>query len=504
MKRAFLLNVKQCNIPYSLETVDCFERAFSICLNSIKPGYANIFLLLNAYDKCSGFSNKHVDDVFMRKINFIRYYMNIEVQKIIIRKNIIPTLEDFLTKNFPVIVPINLKYLFYSDKYLEEDWPHPFVIKGFDHKKKIFYILDYTQLKSDQIQENDFSIDYDSLVQVFESYFFNINDYESPFILVFKDNKLKNFLNDIVIFKDFMQNIDIEKMQYKELKILREENSSELYEHKTNILNYPKYKDLMFALIYQYLTLLNIDIDIDEFENLKSKLVNLWFIIVRCSFKNLLKGVGGSLEDSKIKEVELMEKNLWVKLCNLLINNNINTLNSQSLPLSIVKFENNNDGIINKKSNKYFFTFSGEKLYNSWFADKSPKVVILNSSKFSLTTNVEVSINSSETYFVAGIFIRDFDNLYYFGLDSSRRINLDKANKVSSIKETITNVSKLSLEVKFSNHLCKLYYIIDETKKIFHQFSTESDTIECGIGCKTYESPKPMVATFEILRSSNH
>ncbi|RSJ08854.1 hypothetical protein D8833_09915 [Streptococcus intermedius] len=170
--------------------------------------------------------------------------MNIEVQKIIIRKNIIPTLEDFLTKNFPVIVPINLKYLFYSDKYLEEDWPHPFVIKGFDHKKKIFYILDYTQLKSDQIQENDFSIDYDSLVQVFESYFFNINDYESPFILVFKDNKLKNFLNDIVIFKDFMQNIDIEKMQYKELKILREENSSELYEHKTNILNYPKYKDL--------------------------------------------------------------------------------------------------------------------------------------------------------------------------------------------------------------------------------------------------------------------
>lgn len=495
MNKSFLSNLNQCNIPYSLETVDCFERAFSICLDSLKPGYANIFLLLNAYDKCYGPLFGHEDDIFMQKIKFIDYYMNIGVQKIITSKNIISILEYFLSQNCPVIVPINLRYLFYSDKYLEEDWPHPFIIKGFNSKKKIFYILDNTQMRSVEISESDFSIEYDLLVKVFNAYFSRIETHQSPFILVFEEKKAEKYLDEVMIFKKFIQDIDMKKIECIEFKILKG-----LYlEHETNILNYPKYKDLLFTLIFKYLKLLDIDICAHDFENMRDDIVNLWLIIVRRSYKNLLKNGIFSLEDSKVKEIDYMEKKLWMELHDLLIQTDIDTLSFQQHLHSKVRFENNDDGIITGTLDKYCFNFSGEKLYNSWFDDKSPKVVMVSGNEFSLKTNVEVNTNGVDVYFVSGLFIRDFDNLYYFGLDSNRRINLDKANKISSIKEVIQNLSKLGLEIKFSNRLCKLYYVTNETKRLFYEFNTESDTIECGIGCKTYESAKPIVATFEIL-----
>ena len=43
---------------------------------------------------------------------------------------------DSIKTNHAIIIPINLREIYYSSYYNEADWSHPIVINGFDTKKK--------------------------------------------------------------------------------------------------------------------------------------------------------------------------------------------------------------------------------------------------------------------------------------------------------------------------------------------------------------------------------
>lgn len=144
---------------YKPHEVTCFEKPLGIAVESYLHGGGSIFyLILKYYQTYKVHPEDSLGSDLTLSLNIIKKYLNLTVNTIKPSKK----LEDFIIKNIKknhrVIVPCNLKKLFYSTHYEQNDWPHLLLIKGFDVEKKIFYILDDTHLLSDKSQYTNFMI----------------------------------------------------------------------------------------------------------------------------------------------------------------------------------------------------------------------------------------------------------------------------------------------------------------------------------------------------------
>ncbi|HEM9343490.1 TPA: hypothetical protein U3J84_001980, partial [Streptococcus agalactiae] len=174
---------------YLLDQVNCVSRAVSLGISSYNKELSDIFLMIDGFEKCYPIKElREVKEPYDREIILAQKYLNLNFKKLYLENNFFETLEENIMQNIPVIIPINLREIFYSDHYKEDDWEHPIIIKGFDSLKRIFYILDYTQLKSDNPQDRDFCIEYDTLYNAYKSYFENIASTSQNFILILEES----------------------------------------------------------------------------------------------------------------------------------------------------------------------------------------------------------------------------------------------------------------------------------------------------------------------------
>ncbi|HGP8831153.1 TPA: hypothetical protein ACLXEY_002201, partial [Streptococcus pneumoniae] len=110
---------------------------------------------------------------FEREMRILRNFFCIESEKINFSDEYVLT--EFIVKNInkygSVFVPINLKEIYYSTYYKEQDWPHLFLINGYDKEKELFYVIDATQIYSDILMEQNFCITFEILERAYKSYF---------------------------------------------------------------------------------------------------------------------------------------------------------------------------------------------------------------------------------------------------------------------------------------------------------------------------------------------
>ncbi|BBC55790.1 hypothetical protein SMNUM_0143 [Streptococcus mutans LP13] len=81
------------------------------------------------------YSNKLLEN----SISIIESISPVHINKFYINnndKNINEIIIDSIKTNHAIIIPINLREIYYSSYYNEADWSHPIVINGFDTKKK--------------------------------------------------------------------------------------------------------------------------------------------------------------------------------------------------------------------------------------------------------------------------------------------------------------------------------------------------------------------------------
>lgn len=477
------------NIP--LDVIDCFDRAIGICMSSFDNSYANIYFCLKLINRI--YFSDPLENVFLvESLRSINALFPLEVKKVFVLDDFILLLERECYRGNPIIVPINLKEVFYSEQYQLSDWAHPFVVKGIDRKRKVLKILDGTHLKSDFPEERDFSIPYDILEKSFNSYFTNINRKEEAYVIVFdrfsqfitnnKDNK--NFGIDILI--DFIKKIDVKN----QIQII------ETIPDVSTILNFSKRKRALFEILLKEIKnvgsfdnkqIANLELQIDKICDNWEKYCFL-YAKSRLSRSSLEKiNVDSSII---INEIIVLEKILSM-------------VQEMKYKKKIPTVLADTDSIISINKKNIVFNFDGNRIYNSWLSDESPKVVFKDGKISVFEEEYFIKISEKRINIVAGFFINVSGNLYYFGLDSCRRVNIDIAGIESSVAQALVETDSVYLKlVLFRNELSFQYKLAegDCYNELLNLKLSSNEIDNYGIGCKTYNKAKPIEVLFKNLR----
>lgn len=443
---------------YSLEEVTCFDRLLGIFLNSINNSYCDLFYMINNFYRCYKVDDSKNEYDFEREMHILRNFFCIESEKINFSDEYVLT--EFIVKNInkygSVFVPINLKEIYYSAYYKEQDWPHLFLINGYDKEKELFYVIDATQIYSDILTEQNFCITFEILERAYKSYFHQtILNKEKEYIFVV--TTVVNELTETEIFHEtFKYLFNQSSISSRELEIV--------YKILTN-------RDFTLFINRCIKNILKND----------TKLVNYDFFV---------------LEEKKIFDFFSKQASRYKERLFEIISSNSNRYNE------VFECIQNSGKIITiteDNSRKFRFSFIGDKIYNSWFNDDSPKVRINQDLNY-LIVKINVIHKEKDSKFVAGLYCFIDDNLYYFGLDSNYFINLDLMGKTPEIFRKRLETSEVYLKISRQEDSCKFSYSVDG---ITYFYATSLDIrschFSCGIGCKTYSKPTPLCIDFEDL-----
>ncbi|MFP9086210.1 hypothetical protein [Streptococcus equi] len=492
---------------YSLEEVTCFDRLLGIFLNSINNSYCDLFYMVNNFYRCyrsNDNSNKYdfereiliLKDIFCIKSEKINFSDEVDLAELIVR---------CVDKYGFVFTPINLKSIYYSTYYREKNWPHLFLINGYDKEKELFYIVDSTQIYSDTLTEHNFCITFEMLKYAYKSYF---NEYllnkEREYILIISSTV--NKASEVEVFqKAFHHMFNQSDVLSREFEIINSILISRDFNLLMNLKNVAKKKKLFFAILFEKLQLYGL-ISKKELADLFQTLdivLDKWTIFINRWIKDILKNNNQLLntdffvpEEKKLFEFFSKQVSIYQEKLVESIALNFNT------DSEIFKCLQNSEQIITiiaENPYKFRFNFTGDKVYNSWFNDDSPKVRI-NKCLNQFGVKINVVYNEKDSKFVAGIYCFINDNLYYFGLDSSCFINLDLMGKNPRIFRKRLETSEVYLKIVRHEDSCEFSYSVDG---ITYFYATSLDIrschFSCGIGCKTYSKPMPLCIDFDDI-----
>lgn len=499
--------MKPNNIDYSVDYISCYQKAFGTCLNKFNPDYARLFYMLSSACKCYEFSKfKDLDfQAIQSKIINDVFQISFATEKV--SDNFHDEIMDHIKAGNPVVVPGNLRELFYSQHYKESDWGHPFIIKGFDSDKQLYYIIDDAHLTGDV--SKDFSIRYEDLESVFNAFNTFISSDVKHRIYVFSKNS-KNLKEPYDVFSEIISiYLDEYHYEHKEKILLDQICQDELlkgnYENQFFnplyiLKNMPKYKEVFFAeLIHSFQLYMDVsEKTLTNLENQKNDLKSLWEMCINSFFKKYYR----NSQDMCLPNIDLAikaERSIYDEIkfiCNSKSGNKSDLKKAESSYVI-----ENGQGIVTYKENTFCFNFDGSQIYNTWFHDESPKVMydaILLNNKFQVS--VEIADNPENADFTAGIVLKTVDEqIFFFGIDGEKRINLDKANAVESYSEILGKFKKVTLSVDLSEEKkCNFVYKLPNKEEsfLFHSLEISAEIKSIGFGCKTYNRAKLLDVRF--------
>ena len=169
-----LTEIKKIKDEYEIEEVNCLERPVAMVLNSYCPIYRNLYLFHEKMNRC--YNLHFYDDIgYKDKISMKRAQIILEqelgilMHRVVERDEMHQLILEQLKKNNPVIVPGNLKEIYYSKFYNKENWKHSFLLHGYNLDNKLFFIYDSVQCENEK-EMCKFCIPQKTLKQGYESY----------------------------------------------------------------------------------------------------------------------------------------------------------------------------------------------------------------------------------------------------------------------------------------------------------------------------------------------
>lgn len=474
---------------YSFEFVNCFERPVAIALEDERPGLGSLFLMYNAL------AMSYHDQQYIHHNGFFYSSVNkelkIDIKKNQVRKNIVEKIAEILQKEKCVLVPGNLKKLYYSEHYQQNDWKHLFLVTGYDQVSHLFHMLDNEQQSymDENIFYTRFVIPSLNLTEIFQSYFWKernaVYTLEIPKQLEISEHIL-SFLN-IVISK-------INAKQYMQdnlANIVQKESESEAVVelYKLQLLSI-KYKYVMFRELANLLIAENIDTA--KLECLNEDLYRIWNISILSFIKRIIREPQNKIPYNK-KEIDAAEldlKNELVRIYELLHSKMIMKKSSDK---EKYVFVNNEDKIISLKSNRICFAFHTGKIYNSWKMDLCPKVRLLMENGADgieyFRVKSRIIMHKHVNGFQYGIYIKtESENTYAFGYDYFNGAVIDQFG-VDNLCHVPVDDEFKNLELSIQREGDELHFTVcSELETVdVGKLKLDCKIIECGVYCKTWD-----------------
>lgn len=297
-----LKNIAILDDPYGLEQVNCLEKPVGIALNSYNKSYYSLFLIFHKM-------------VQSYKVN---YYYQKNIHKWLTMQRIPVVLErelglklkcdsdydDFsefinqhLARNNPVLVPANLKELYYSAYYRTSDWMHIYLLIAYNAKTDLYSTFDYTQVYQDFSNYYKFPMPTDTLNRIYNSSREVLN---ADGIYHFESNEIPENLDENQLVKKCLYMLCFERLDepFLEKDILLEAiETKELPQNATRkFFNIFHYKEVLFRELNNFFEGFAIDEAIkEEFKKISNV---AWCNSKSCS-SNYLSAIQKELRQSK-------------------------------------------------------------------------------------------------------------------------------------------------------------------------------------------------------------
>lgn len=491
-------------IKYSLDKVSCFERAVANQLNHKNGYYGDLFIILS---KIYQFYFLQIGvDSREKIIELSKRLLNLEI-KHIHKNNFSKNIQNYINKGYVTVLGGNLISLFYSEQYMEKDWPHWFIITGYDTDKKLYYVIDDIQYAHEDKVYGDVCLTSKMLKSIYRKYISKYGIKWSCFVL---DVQYELFLSEalrkiLMLYFEF----DIsDSTAYPQLLLLSElsklaqcnniTNKALFEEVKKKILNMNKCRSVFIQEIEKYMNYLEFNNGLIGFlHEYNINLEKLWNSFVT---SNILKIITYKETDIKIPdEIIGLEKKISFLLrsfVNFLSLTNIKNLEKKDDIYERcdrdLYIENDENKIIDLYDREILFEFISGKTYNWWFEDNAPKIVLaskINSNQnFKLSTKIKVDKGYTQKNFQAGIFLRSNKISLFAAMDSNGIFVLDEIGKLNQSKYfDFSNEFNISVE-KNNNIILAKISNLDSEKSEIKWYLDDGEDIDVGLACKTWES----------------
>lgn len=471
--------------PYGFDMVNCFERPIAIMLENQAKGLGRTFLVCNAMVMNYSIGNNLSHNGFY--FSDVHNYLSIKMKSWSIKRNINETLSELLASEGSLLVPGNLKMLFYSEHYMKSDWRHLFLVTRYDIEKNIFYILDNEQQKYENecVQYQKFAMLPEILNRVFDKYIwlgerrlvyraeyseFNIQHNLKKII-----SNLENKINEKTYSQDYYIN---------EMLNINDENEPLYLELQKLLLSSVKYKYVMINEINEILELLNI-----PNKTLLTLNKEVFLIWNKCVLKALkkIKKRKEYIGFSETADIQVIEGKLKEEFHNIL-----QIIDEVKINCEDEHIINDFDGIIHKNDRGISFIFHSIKTYNWWKEDNCPKYIIkkrsiINKFKLNCTFRNIKGCQSGGCQF--GLYVKtDTNEKYAMGYDAVNGGEISLIGVRILCQKSVDHFDEMYIQRIIYDGINIFFEI--QVKDIVYQIgcvSISSNISEVGIYCKTWD-----------------
>lgn len=491
----YIRNLKDSITHFQFDSVNCFQRPAALVYKYKKRGSERLYLMY-----CKLFDAFSID---AERSELKNYEHEIGIRCVNIGINSKEEFEQKITnlinKGYPVLVPGNLKALFYSKYYKIRDWGHLLLIKGYDKERQLYMILDNIHLenKNSAPKLSDFYIRYDDLYD----FFYQFNDYYGHNIYYMEEVTEQQVVNERDRIVQYLRLLSdtINKKKYREYEIVKwlkeggivahGDSILKVLENKNFVINIPKFKSILFEQLVYILE--NYSYNCEKLKQIVEKLEHAWkkdnlkFLkhIEQQDFEQL------DFKISKVTleyEIELLQE---IKECIIYLEK-METLEEEKTTDFLC--DNNEDDIIHYEKGSFIFDFNTSVTYNSWLTDEAPKVFLYSNTenKEQILFRVKCSIltDYDEFGYHTGIFVIAEDgSLFVFGLNYEKLFLFDYIGKctIDSFKSEY-NGEEYEIYIKRGERKISVGIIKNETEFIeLGHYNIELQIKYAGIFCKT-------------------
>lgn len=397
----------------------------------------------------------------------------------------------------------NLISLFYSEQYMEKDWPHWFIITGYDTDKKLYYVIDDIQYAHEDKVYGDVCLTSTMLKSIYKKYISKYGTKWSCFVLDVQNEIILSEALRKILMLYFEFDIG-DSNAYPQLLLLSElsklsqcnniTNKTLFEEVKKKILNMNKYRSVFIQEIEKYMNKLEFNnASIDLLHEYNINLEKLWDSFVT---SNILKIITYKEPDIKISDeiIGLEEK------ISFLLRSFANFLSLKKLDKKDdidkrcdrdLYIENDENKIIKLYDREVLFNFINGKTYNWWFEDNAPKFVLaskINSHQnFKLSTKIKVDKGYTQKNFQAGIFLRTNKTSLFAGMDAKGIFVFDEIGKLNQSKYfKFSNEFYVSVEKNNGLVFAEIKNVSLEKTEI-KWYIDDGENIDIGLTCKTWD-----------------
>lgn len=174
MENKILFNVNPNKDKYTWKQLSCTYRPWQTVLQVLGDKYVDAFLLCISYyaiyvDKCV---YKIITDFIEPYNKYFSIDLGISIDSLPCNdfKSFDSAISKIIDSNSPVLIPVDLMYLHYNPMYLLEHRYKCMVIKGYDDKRGLYYILDNIHIDyGASTKLTDFVIKKEELFSMFNS-----------------------------------------------------------------------------------------------------------------------------------------------------------------------------------------------------------------------------------------------------------------------------------------------------------------------------------------------